>query len=178
MSSLVKYGRLLQFADDTTLICLVDAQDEVQLQLEYDLGLFCFWLHSSKMKLNIAKSSLMWFRSKWGASAHPFVFIDDHQLQEVEEQKYLGVVFDKLQWGPQVNYICKKASYLYPLKVSDIWYSEDACRIIDSIMIWLCTSSLGDSSAGVLGILISKLTKQNHLGYQIPSQIWPYFHAP
>ena len=114
----------------------------------------------------------MWFRSKWCASAHLFVFIDNHQLQEVEEQKYLGVLFDKLQWGPQVNYICKKASYLYPLKVSDICYSKDACRIIDSIMIWLCTSSLGASSAGILGILISKVTKQSHLGYRIPSQIW------
>ena len=35
MPSLVKFGRLLQFADDTTLIC----SGEVQCQLEYDLGL-------------------------------------------------------------------------------------------------------------------------------------------
>ena len=64
MPSLVKYGRLLQFADDTTLICSGDAHDEVQLQLEYDLGLLLSWPNSSKMKLNIAKSILMWFRSK------------------------------------------------------------------------------------------------------------------
>ena len=95
MPSLVKYGILLQFADDTTLIC---SGDEVQCQLEYDLGLLFSWLNSSKMKLNIAKSSLMWFKSKRGVSVHPSVFIDGHQLQEVEEQKYLGVVFDnKLQ---------------------------------------------------------------------------------
>ena len=61
MPSLVKYGILLQFADDTTLIC---SGDEVQCQLEYDLGLLFSWLNSSKMKLNIAKSSLMWFKSK------------------------------------------------------------------------------------------------------------------
>ena len=71
------------------------------------------------MKLNIAKSSLMWFKSKQSVSAHPSVFIDGHQLQEVEEQKYLGVMFDnKLQWGPQVDYMCKKASYfLYLLSI-------------------------------------------------------------
>ena len=61
---LVKYGRLLQFADDTTLICLGAAHDEVQCRLEYNLGLLFSWINSSKMKLNIAKPSLMWFKSK------------------------------------------------------------------------------------------------------------------
>ena len=105
MPSLVKYGRLLQVADDTTLICLGDAHDEVQHQLEFDLGLLLSWINSSKMKLNIAKSSLMWFKSKQDASANPPIFIDGYQLQEAEEQKYLGVVFfdNKLQWSPQVN---------------------------------------------------------------------------
>ena len=77
------------------------------------------------MKLNIAKSSLMWFKPKRGVSAHPPVFIGGCQLQEVEEQKYLGVVFDnKLQWGPQVNYMCIGFMHFifaqYPLKVYDI----------------------------------------------------------
>ena len=56
MPSLVKYGRLLQFADDTTLICSSDSHDEAQHQLEYDLELLLSWINSSKMKLNIAKS--------------------------------------------------------------------------------------------------------------------------
>ena len=37
MPSLVQYGRLLQFADDTTLICSGDTHDDVQWQLEHDL---------------------------------------------------------------------------------------------------------------------------------------------
>ena len=137
MPSLVKYGRLLQFADDTTLICSGDAHDEVQCQLEYDLGLLLSWLNSSKMKLNIAKSSLMWFKSKRGVSAHPSVFIDGHQLQEVEEQKYLGVVFDnKLQWGPQVDYMCKKASYfLYLLSIHRRSLTYDILKMLTESLI-------------------------------------------
>ena len=80
MPSIVEYGRLLQFADDTTLICSGVAHDEVQCQLEYDLGLFFSWINSSKMKLNFAKSSLMWFKPKRSASARPPVFIEGHQL--------------------------------------------------------------------------------------------------
>ena len=50
----------------------------------------------------------MWFKPKHGpGTSHPPVLIDGQQLQEVEEKKYLGILFDsKLQWGPQVNYIC------------------------------------------------------------------------
>ena len=80
---------------------------------------------------------MMWFKSKRGGNAHPPIFIGGHQLQEVEEQRYLGVVFDnKLQWGPQVNYMCKKASYFwYLLSTHRRSLSEDACRIIDFIAI-------------------------------------------
>ena len=107
MPSLVKCGRLLQFADDTTLICSGDTHNEVQQQLEHNLKLLLFWINSSKMKLNTSKSSLMWFKPKQSSCApHPPVFIDNHQLQEVEEQKYLGIVFDsKLQWRSQINYM-------------------------------------------------------------------------
>ena len=40
--SLSSYGRLLQFADDTTLICSGDSHDEVQYQLECNLEYCCF----------------------------------------------------------------------------------------------------------------------------------------
>ena len=42
MLSLVKCGSLLQFADDTTLICSGDTYNEVQQQLEHDLRLLLF----------------------------------------------------------------------------------------------------------------------------------------
>ena len=120
MPSLVQYGRLLQFADDTTLICSGDTHDDVQWQLEHDLRLLSSWITSSKMRLNVTKSSLMWFKSKHGSGVpHPPIYIDGHLLQEVEEQKYLGILFDtKLQWRSHLNYICNKASYyLYLLSL-------------------------------------------------------------
>ena len=96
MPSLVQYGRLLQSADHTTLICSGDTHNDVQQQLEHDLmRLLLSWINSSKMRLNITKSSLMWFKSKRGSGVpHPPVFVNDHLLQEVEEQKYLGIMFD------------------------------------------------------------------------------------
>ena len=54
----------------------------------------------------------------------------------MEEQKYLGIVFDnKLQWGPQVDYMCKKASYfLYLLSIH--------CRSLTYDILKMLTESL------------------------------------
>ena len=89
--SLVKYGRLLQFANDTTLLCIGDNCQilnctEVQWKLlEHDLKLLLNW---SRMKLNFTKPSTMWFKPKHGPGTSHSI-IDDQQLQEAEEQKYL-----------------------------------------------------------------------------------------
>lgn len=101
-------------ADDTTLICSGNSCGEVQQQLNWDLQLLQSWIDSSRMKLNINKSGVMWFEPKQRVSSalHPPIVVDGHQLQEVEQQKYLGVLFDnKLQWSSHVNYISKTVSY-------------------------------------------------------------------
>ena len=62
----------------------------------------------------------MWFCQKQASdSTCPPVFVNGSPLQEVETQKYLGIVFDKeLKWGAQVSNVCKKISYyLYILSI-------------------------------------------------------------
>ena len=80
----------------------------------------------------------MWFKPKRdpGMSPPP-VLIDGQQLQEVEEQKYLGITFDsKLQWGPQVNCICKKASYyLYLLCSHRKSLTHDILKMLTEFLI-------------------------------------------
>ena len=64
MQSQVHNGKLLQYADDTTLICTGDDCCEVHNHLTTDLQYISNWITSSKMQLNIAKSSVMWFMPK------------------------------------------------------------------------------------------------------------------
>ena len=59
MPSVVEHGKLLQFADDTTLICSGPDVDTVREQLSHDLSLLSSWISFSKMRLNIGKSSVM-----------------------------------------------------------------------------------------------------------------------
>jgi len=111
MPSQIYFGKLLQYADDTALICTGVDYFEVQRQLSEDLKLLSEWLSLSRMQLNIAKSSVMWFKPK-STEVPPVVYIDNILLKEVTVQKYLGVHIDnELNWIAHVSAICKKLSY-------------------------------------------------------------------
>ena len=114
MSSCVKHGNLLQFADDTAIICTGNNYSDVQRQMCENLHLISNWITGSKMKLNVKKSSIMWYKPKSvnNDELPPVFSVDNDILQEVKNQKYLGVVFDnKLSWNDQLSQVCKKMSY-------------------------------------------------------------------
>ena len=113
----VRHGMLLQFTDDTCLICCGDSFEHVQSMLCDDLTQLSRWITSSKMKFNMTKSSVMWFGvcGRECAADVPAVSLDGVSLKAVTQKKYLGVVIDhKLTWKFQVAKVCKKmAYYLY-----------------------------------------------------------------
>ena len=113
MPSIVENGKLLQFADDTTLICTGTDIDSVKKQLSLDLSLVYNWISASRLQLNIKKSSVMWFTPKPSKNvSHPTILVNNTQLHEVDHQKYLGIIFDtKLCWDSQVNDVCKRVAY-------------------------------------------------------------------
>ena len=95
--SIVLYGKLLQYADDTALtrICSGINQDIAHQHLSEDLKQLARWIKQSKMRLNADKSSVMWFRPQTLVGAPPpDVKINDICLTHVKVQKYLGIIFD------------------------------------------------------------------------------------
>ena len=113
MLSWVIHGKLLQYADDTALICSGVDQDVVHQYLSEDLKHLDVWIRQSKMQLNTDKSSVMWFRPQSSRNnSLPDVKVNNTCLNNVKTQKYLGLTFDdKLQWSHHVSAICKKLSF-------------------------------------------------------------------
>ena len=112
----VRHSCLLQFTDDTCLICCGQSPTSVCQLLNADLYLLSDWVQNSKMQFNIKKSSVMWFSTK--SIVQPQVLIDETPLSQVDKQKYLGVVFDsKLTWSSHLAAVCKSMIYyLYLIK--------------------------------------------------------------
>ena len=81
--------------------------------LQDGLNALSQWIVMSKMRLNLKKSSVMWFSIKPSAAAVPHVMI---ALSVVCKQKYLGVMFDsQLNWSHHVASVCKSMSYYLAL---------------------------------------------------------------
>ena len=55
---------LLQFADDTCLICFGDDHTQVKNSLCSDLASLAGWIATSKMQVNVEKSHVVWFSVK------------------------------------------------------------------------------------------------------------------
>ena len=113
LSSQITCGSLLQYADDTALICAGSTLSVVHQQLCDDLSHLLSWVNQSKMQLIIEKSIIMWF---WPCSlltvSPPDVVMDSTPLCTVSTQKYLGVIFDnKLDWSARLAAVCKKVSF-------------------------------------------------------------------
>ena len=63
MPSLVRHSRLLQFADDT----ISENYNVIRNNLNSDM--VQAWITSSRTRLNVQKSSVMWFSMKMMSSA-------------------------------------------------------------------------------------------------------------
>ena len=64
MPNQVKHGVLLQFADDTCLICCGESHTKTSVLLTEDLTSLSHWIVASRMQVNVDKSSIMWFHCK------------------------------------------------------------------------------------------------------------------
>ena len=103
---------LLQYADDTTLVCSGPVTASVMNQ---QLALIHDWLVEHRMRLNVQKSRVMWFRVGRRKLQHlyPHISIDGVTLQTTEQQIYLGLNFDTLVMGFSGFQCFKKMSYYY-----------------------------------------------------------------
>ena len=149
MPSQVSHSCLLQFVNDMCLICSVDSADAVAHMLQEDICVLSQWIMSSKMKLNLKKSSVMWFSIKPPLVDPPPVLHEGIPLSSVDKQRYLGVTFDnRLNWSSHVSKVCGSMSYYLNLINSYVKslpspHSEDVDRVLSFLTLHLCIACVG-----------------------------------
>ena len=107
-------GVLLQYADDTTVICGGVTTAAVRTIMCSQLSIIQQWVLESKMKINFRKSSVMWFKvsNRSAEFSYPPISIDGVELTVTKKQKYLGLICDcSLSWAHHVANVCSKMSY-------------------------------------------------------------------
>ena len=79
---------ILLYADDTILMS--ESNEDLQLMLNE----FCDYCKQWKLKVNVQKTKVMVF-SKGRLSKNLKFYIEDYEIEIVNEYKYLGIIFSK-----------------------------------------------------------------------------------
>ena len=92
LPSIVSDGILLQFADDTTLICCGDDPLTVATSMNQQLCNVQSWLKDNRMQLNIKKSCVIWFHMRRQRNhTYPDIMVGNIKLQVATKH---GLMFD------------------------------------------------------------------------------------
>ena len=110
-------GKFVIFANDTNIFVCEENHEEVVTKANSILTAVSSYIHANKLHINIKKCCYMHFRQKISTSdggqdnnnQHTRIRINDYEIDEVEETKFLGVTIDnKLTWLPHLKLLAKK----------------------------------------------------------------------
>ena len=103
------------FADDSTLHTTGPNIEEIQLSLQADLNVKTTWCTHNEMVINTSKTKATIITTQ--QRRHHLqndmlsITLNEHNLQQVNQQKVIGVVVDEnLKWREHVNGVYKKIS--------------------------------------------------------------------
>ena len=111
-TSLPLQTTLIQYADDTSLICCHEDYDYIIRTINEDLNLFYDWACASKLSLNINKTKAMLFTPR-SIPHQPNIKIQDTNLEITSRYKYLGIWLDNtLSFRSHIDHLSNRLSRL------------------------------------------------------------------
>ena len=101
------------YADDTTLCATLSTswEDSDKQNLNTELQAISVWMRVNKLSLNLQKTKAMLFHTPQRIVNFPCLFIDDHEIEYVQNFNFLGIHLDQhLKWNYHIETITKKIS--------------------------------------------------------------------
>ena len=100
------FGKLILFADDTTLINHHKNKKILDFAMAHDLEILMEWYKANQLSLDLSKSVFMYF---WESKDHTQLVVNNIEIPISDSMKFLGVHIDKeLKWTTHVNCLHKK----------------------------------------------------------------------
>ena len=114
-------GNFILFADDSNIFVSVHSYEIAVQKANTILTSVSSYMHASKLDINMKKSCFMHFKPKGPSFKNnldqpevPPIKINDLEIKEVDNTKFLGVTIDnELSWIPHLTILAKKVKMLH-----------------------------------------------------------------
>jgi len=149
----LKYSTASHFADDTCLLYASKNPKTLETNLNYDLKRLNQWLYANRLSLNIDKSKLLLFHSKYNKKKFDInIKMKGIKLTPSSSVKYLGLYLDdNLSWDYHINELTRKLSrtngilsklrHFVPIQtLLQIYYSLFYSHMSYGILVWSLTA--------------------------------------
>ena len=99
------------FADDTSLLDIIDDPDLSAKRLNDDLERLHIWSSKWLVTFNLAKTEVVTCSNKRSPENHPTLFLNNNPLNEVFSHTHLGLCFTShLSWSKHINTVVTRSS--------------------------------------------------------------------
>ena len=149
----LKYTTASHFADDTCLTYASYNLKTIESNFNFDLTNLNEWLRASRLSLNIKKTKLLIFHSKFNRNNFDIsIKIQGVKLKPTDQVKYLGLLIDHtLSWDNHINElsirlskangILSKLRHFVPHStLISVYYAIFYSHLNYSILVWSLTT--------------------------------------
>ena len=109
----LKFCSTSHFADDTCIIYANKKHETLETNINHDLNKLTEWLRANRLSLNVDKTKLIIFRSKYSKNNYEEISIklQGIRLAPSKYVKYLGIYIDEnLSWDIHIQKLSNKLS--------------------------------------------------------------------
>ena len=100
------YGKLILFADDTTLLNSHRNKNFVQYSIVHDIDILMDWFKANQLSLNLTKTVVLYF---WDHKDTGRITVDGTDIPLVNNTKFLGVhINNQITWTTHTDQVHKK----------------------------------------------------------------------
>ena len=155
LSYCLKHTTATHFADDICLIYASSNIKTIETCFNFDLKNLNEWLRASRLSLNIKKTKLLIFHSKFNRNKFDIsIKIQGVKLKPNDQVKYLGLIIDHtLSWDKHINELCIKLSkangilsklrhFVPPSTLISVYYAIFYSHLNYSILVWSLTTKV------------------------------------
>ena len=150
----MKFSTVSHFADGTSIIYSSNQLKTIETNLNFDLKCVSEWLKSNRLSLNVKKTKLLFFRSKYKTIQENIsIKIQGVRINPSSHVKYLGIFVDEhLSWKHQIKELSNKLSRANDIistlrhhapksAVLSVYYALFYSHMVYACSVWSLTST-------------------------------------